>query len=98
MPSFVVTCLGKSILLPQRTKNESSVFTSFIKLIQVFTLEKEFLFETSYKINIIEAPLTYEGIKALYLSCPAESHIYNFKEFSLYSTFFVAKSTPIVAY
>jgi len=69
-----------------------------MKFIQVFTLLKVFLFEISYTIKIIEAPLTYEGINALYRSWPAESHICNFKEFSLYSIVFVAKSTPIVAY
>ena len=62
------------------------------------TFVNVFLFVTSYKINIIDAPLTYEGIKALYLSCPAESQICNFIELSLYSIVFVAKSTPIVAY
>jgi len=67
-------------------------------LIQVITFVNVFLFETSYKIKIIDAPLTYEGIKALYLSCPAESQICNFIELSLYSIVFVAKSTPIVAY
>ena len=69
-----------------------------MKLIHVITLVKVFLFETSYIIKTIDAPRTYDGINALYLSCPAESHICNFKEFSLYSIFFVAKSTPIVAY
>lgn len=69
-----------------------------MKLIQVEILVKVFLFEISYKIKIIEAPLTYDGIKDLYLSCPAESHICNFIELSLYSIVFVAKSTPIVAY
>lgn len=92
------TCLGKSILLPHKTKNESSVLTCLIKFIQVITFVKVLLFETSYKIKIMEAPLTYEGIKALYLSCPAESHIWSFIELSLYSIVFVAKSTPIVAY
>jgi len=52
----------------------------------------------SYTIKIIAAPLTYEGINDLYRSCPAESHICNFNELSLYSMDFVAKSTPIVAY
>jgi hypothetical protein len=74
------------------------VLFSLIKLIQVFKLSKVFLFEISYTIKIIEAPLTYEGIKDLYLSCPAESHICNFIELFLYSMDFVAKSTPIVAY
>ena len=69
-----------------------------MKLIQVITLVKVFLFETSYKIKIIDAPLTYDGINALYLSCPAESQIWSFIELSLYSIVFVAKSTPIVAY
>ena len=69
-----------------------------MKLIQVEILVKVFLFEISYKIKIIEEPLTYDGIKDLYLSCPAESHICNFIELSLYSIVFVAKSTPIVAY
>ena len=69
------TCLGKSILFPHKTKTELSVLTCFIKLIQVITLVKVLLFETSYTIKIIEAPRTYDGIKALYLSCPAESHI-----------------------
>ena len=31
----------------------------------------------------MDAPLTYEGINDLYLSCPAESQICNFKEISL---------------
>jgi hypothetical protein len=74
-PSLVETCLVKSILLPHKTKIDSSVLTCLIKFIQVITLVKEFLFETSYKIKIMEAPRTYEGINALYLSCPAESQI-----------------------
>ena len=98
MPSLVETCLGKSILFPHKTKTDSSLLTCLIKLIQVIILVKVFLFETSYRIKIMDAPLTYEGIKALYLSCPAESHICNFMELSLYSIVFVAKSTPIVAY
>ena len=57
-PSFVDTCLGKSILFPQRTKKDSSVFTCFIKFIQVIKLVKVFLLETSYIIKTIEAPLT----------------------------------------
>ena len=73
--SLVETCLGKSILLPHKTKSESSVFTCFIKFIQVITLVNVFLFATSYKIKMIDAPRTYDGINALYLSCPAESHI-----------------------
>lgn len=52
----------------------------------------------SYKIKIIEAPRTYEGINALYLSCPAESHNCNFNGVPLYSIVFEVKSTPIVAY
>ena len=98
LPSLVETCLGKSILLPHKTKIDSSVFTCFIKFIQVITFVNVFLLETSYKIKIIEAPRTYEGINALYLSCPAESHIWSFIELSLYSIDFVAKSTPIVGY
>ena len=74
-PSLVETSLVKSILLPHKTKIDSSVLTCLIKFIQVITFVKVLLFETSYKIKIIDAPLTYEGIKALYLSCPAESHI-----------------------
>jgi len=46
-----------------------------MKLIHVITLVKVLLFDTSYKMKIIEAPLTYDGINALYLSCPAESQI-----------------------
>jgi len=59
------TSLCKSILLPQRTKNDSSLFICLIKFIHVIILVKVFLFEISYTINIIDAPFTYEGIKAL---------------------------------
>ena len=75
---------------------ELSVFTCLIKFTHVPKLLKLSFDETSYIIKIIEAPLTYDGIKARYLSNPAESHICNFKEFSLYSIVLVAKSTPMV--
>ena len=52
------TSLGKSILFPQRTKIDSSLFNCFMNLIHDIILLNEFFFEISYTIKIMEAPRT----------------------------------------
>lgn len=66
---------SKEILINQ--KNFKEKFKKDLKKLKkiIVKSQKISLLERSKIIKIIEAPLTYEGIRDLYLSCPAESQI-----------------------